>query len=257
MMAKYDGRFIWYELMTTDMKAAQAFYSEVIGWEVEPFEGAPMPYTLWKVAEQSVGGCMVLPEEARAAGALPHWEGYVQVEDVDAIVRQAEALGGKCVAPASDIPEVGRFATVADPQGAMLSVFKPAREGEMTVPDPLRPGDFSWHELATTDHSAGFGFYSALFGWELLEDMEMGEGMIYRLYGFGEEQLGGMYTQPAETKGPPGWLYYLKVEDVDAAVARIEASGGKVVMGPHEVPGGSRVAQALDPLGATFAVHGK
>ncbi|MDF1565120.1 MAG: VOC family protein [Deltaproteobacteria bacterium] len=254
-MAKLDGYFVWYELMTTDPGAAEAFYGEVIGWQVEPFQGAPMPYALWKVDGTSVGGCMQLPPEAQEAG--PHWIGFVQVDDIDASVAKAESLGGRCLVPAADIPEVGRFATLADPRGGTLSIFKPAKD-EMSVPDPARDGDFSWHEHGTDELASAFDFYAGLFGWSVAEDMDMGPGGIYRLYQVGEHQLGGFYQRgPGMPDMGHGFLYYIKVGDLDAALARVEKHGGTKVAGPMPVPGGSRIGLCRDPQGAAFALTGK
>lgn len=251
------GKFVWYELMTTDPEAAKAFYSDVVGWSTAPFEHAPgMDYTMWMKGEAPVGGLMELPEEVRKSGAPPHWMGYVAVPDVDATAARAQELGGTVHHGPADIPEVGRFAIIADPQGAVLAAFKGTQEMEGGDSEP-ESGDFSWHELATTDYEAALGYYSDLFGWEKQDAMDMGEAGMYQMYGRPGKMLGGMYNKTADMPGPPqpAWLYYVSVEDLDGSVKRIEEKGGKVVAGPMEVPGGSRIAIGLDPQGAAFALH--
>lgn len=248
------GRFVWYELMTTDPDAAREFYTDVVGWGTTPFEGAPMPYTMWTKSETPVGGLMELPEEARARGVQPHWEAYVAVPDVDATAARAEAAGARILMGPETLPEVGRMVIFADPQGAVIAAFRGAQEMPSADSEP-EPGDFSWRELATTDHEAAFDFYSDLFGWEKTDAMDMGEAGVYQMYGRDGTTLGGMYTKTAEMPGPPAWLYYVRVDDLDARVKKVEDGGGNVVNGPMEVPGGSRIAVCTDPQGAVFALH--
>src|SRR5512141_2021477 len=117
-----NGLFVWYEHLSKDVQAAIAFYSEVVGWKTQPFSG---DYTMWVGSEGPLGGVMKLPEEAAKQGAPPHWIGYVQVDDVDATAALARKLGGKIYKEPTDIPTVGRFSVLADPQGAAIAVFKP------------------------------------------------------------------------------------------------------------------------------------
>jgi predicted enzyme related to lactoylglutathione lyase len=254
MMASENlGRFLWYDLMTTDPAAAQDFYRSVTGWGTETFEGGPKPYEMWTRDGQPLGGLMQLPEEAVAAGAPPHWLAYIGTPDVDATSTRAAELGGAVIVPPTDIPTVGRFAVIADPDGAVFALFAPAMDAP---PHPGMPGvgEFSWHELMAGDYEKGFAFYRDLFGWKVHEDMDMGEYGIYRIYGGEGPPLGGIMTRPPEMP-VAAWLFYIRIGDLDAAVERVRAGGGQVVNGPMEVPGGGRIAQCADPQGAMFALH--
>ena len=155
-----NGRFVWYDLMTNDPEGAKRFYGELIGWKTSKWSGGD--YEMWSAGEQMIGGIMSLPPEAK--GAPPHWLGYVAVEDVDATARKAQELGGKVHHPATDIPNVGRFAVLADPQGATFAVYRSATGGE--APDREGMGHFSWAELNTTDWKSAWKFYSQLFPWK-------------------------------------------------------------------------------------------
>ena len=250
------GRFVWYEMLTVDKGPTINFYKEVVGWGTQNWEGGEQPYTMFTVGEAPVGGIMDLPEEARAGGAPPHWLAYVSTPDTDATVEQAKELGGQVLMEPVSIPEVGRIAVLRDPQGVVFGVFTaeanpPGREG------PPQVGEFSWHELATSDYEAGFDFYSALFGWKKTTAMDMGEMGVYQMYESGDHELGGMYNLLPETPAPPHWLLYAKVPDVDAAAETVKSRGGQVLNGPMDVPGGSgdRVVQCMDPQGAAFALH--
>ena len=194
---------------------------------------------------------MELPEMAREEGTPPNWITYVSTPDVDKTVARVKTLGGKVYHGPEDIPNVGRFAIVADPQGATFAVFK--GEGEQPATPEPGPGFFSWHELTTSDPSAAWRFYSELFGWQKTEAMDMGGGETYQMFGFGDgPSVGGMSRKEGV---PPHWLPYVIVSDVDAAAKQIQAGGGKIMLGPMEVPGGDRIAIGIDPQGAALGVH--
>lgn len=248
------GRFVWHELMVNDPDAAARFYPGITGWKVQPFEQDPS-YRLWTSGGLPMGGLMQLGAEARRRGTPPSWLMYVGTPDVDATVRQATALGARILKAPQDIP-VGRFAVLADPQGAVFALYKPT-EGP-TGSDDAALGDFSWHELATTDWNAAWGFYRALFGWEKRQSMDMGPAGTYWIFGRagGDTMLGGIYTKPPEVPAPR-WLSYVRVPSADTAAATVTRLGGRVVNGPMEVPGGDRIAMCFDPQGVAFAVHSR
>jgi predicted enzyme related to lactoylglutathione lyase len=246
--------FVWYELMTSDLDAAEAFYSAVVGWTPQPFHQADMRYTTMSAGDRMVAGLMSLPEEARAAGLRPSWVGYIGVDNVDAATEKLRQAGGIVHRPPADIPNVGRFSVVADPQGAMFMLFTPSGEGSSPAPAGT-PGDIGWRELYAADGVSAFDFYAGQFGWTKAEAMDMGPMGIYQLFAAGGEAIGGVMTKPQGIPAPV-WLYYFNVAAIDAAVARVTQSGGQVIMGPHQVPGGSWIVQCLDPQGAMFALVG-
>ncbi|MGB8326445.1 MAG: VOC family protein [Steroidobacteraceae bacterium] len=246
------GRFIWHGLMTHDTGAAANYYAKVAGWTSKPWEQDPN-YLFLMSSRGPVGGIMKLPPEV-PAGTRPHWMIYIGSPNVDETVAAAQRLGARLNKPATDITGVGRYAVLTDPQGAAFVVTTPA--GEAEVNDSMTPiGNFSWHELATTDYQAAFNFYRQLFGWEELQRMNMGPNGIYLIFGWGGKQRGGIYNKMTNMPGPPHWLPYAHVASADAAAERARAAGGRVVHGPTDVAGGDRIAQILDPHGAAFAVH--
>ncbi|NIQ59503.1 MAG: VOC family protein, partial [Gammaproteobacteria bacterium] len=225
--------FTWYDLMTTDVDGARDFYTKVLGWGIEMYEGADpdRPYPMW-VAEAPMGGVMELPEEAAAAGAPPHWLAYIGADDVGAAAARAEELGGR-IEHRQQIPDVGEFAVVSDPQGAVFAIYEPSGEPPEGTAWPPGTGQVSWHELATTDYEAAFDFYAELFGWEVNDEMDMGDGWMYRMFGkSGMAPFGGIFNKPPDVP-VPGWLYYVRVADLDAALDRVRQHGGAVVNGPQ------------------------
>ncbi|HEY2035538.1 MAG TPA: VOC family protein [Steroidobacteraceae bacterium] len=245
--AEIRGRFVWHELMTTDPQAAGAFYAKVLPWKTQP-SGMP-DYTLWVSGKTQTGGLMAQPESARQAGAPPSWLVYIGTPDVDATTAAAERLGGRVLRAPADIPNVGRFAVLSDPQGATFAVFTPGS----APASGGRASDFAWHELATSDQQGALTFYSELFGWVRGAAHDMGPAGTYQIIEHGGAPVGGVYKLMDASK-PPHWLTYIEVTSVDKAAAAAKAAGGRVTQGPMEVPGG-RIAQILDPQGGAFAVH--
>ena len=254
-MSDSQGNFVWYELMTSDVNGAIRFYKDVVGWGTQVFEGGETPYTLWTVGDSRIGGVLTLPAEVKKAGTPPHWIAYVSADDVDALTKKAESLGARTCVPPQDIPKVGRFSVIADPQGAVIALFMPKDRGMQRPAEPPTR-HFSWHELMADDPVAAFRFYSELFGWQKTDAVESPLG-TYQMYGKGGRTYGGIGKRPKEYPRPPHWLYYVKIEDLDAALERVKKNGGQVMHGPMVVPGGDRVAQCLDPQRAPFALHGR
>lgn len=255
-MSDFQGRFVWYELLTTDVAGAKAFYGDILGWT---FKDVPMPgmtYTLVEADGAQVAGLMDIPPDAKAMNVPPNWAGYVAVADVDASCAQLTTLGGKVVRPPEDIPGVGRFAIVTDPQGAHLALFRGDGEGPMD-PGGQLDGHVGWHELYTSDVEAGFAFYETMFGWRKDHVFDMGGDMgPYQIFAKGDVVLGGMMKRPPNLP-MSAWGYYFNVPDTFAAADKVKSLGGQVVHGPMEVPGGAWVFQSIDPQQAFVCFAGK
>jgi predicted enzyme related to lactoylglutathione lyase len=244
--------FVWYELMTTDLDAAETFYRAVVGWTAQDSGQPDMRYTIMSAGEKMVAGLMTLPPEVSEAGGRPAWLGYIGTPDVDAATAGVKRAGGAVHRPPADIPGVGRFSVVADPQGAVFMLFTP-NGGEASPVPPGTPGRVGWHELYAADWKTAFDFYAGQFGWTKDQAVDMGEMGIYQLFAAGGPAIGGMMNKP-DMVPMPAWLFYFNVDAADAAAARVTANGGQLLMGPMEVPGGSWILQAMDPQGAIFAL---
>ena len=223
-MPKTPSHFIWYELMTTDVDVATRFYGAVVGWTVKASSQPGMDYREWSIAGQAVGGLMTIPSDAGANGMRPMWVGYLNVPDVDSSSAAITAAGGAVHMPATDIPGVGRFAMVSDPQGAIFYVMTPL--GAVPSPSfaPGRVGHGGWNELHTSDWSAALAFYGEHFGFGKTEAMDMGPMGTYLLFNTGGDAVGGMVNSPDFPR--PMWLYYFNVDDINPAMTRVKAAGG-------------------------------
>jgi predicted enzyme related to lactoylglutathione lyase len=255
-MVNYHGRFVWYELTTSDVDAAKAFYTELLGWGTQDASMPDMAYTVFTVGRASVSGLLNLPEDAKKKGERPSWIGYVGVNDVDATADRAKQLGGAVQVPPTDIPNISRFSVVADPQTARLALLKWLQPGPEQTDEPGARGPVGWHELLAADWEEAWAFYGKLFGWQKAgtDTDPMG---TYQLFSAGGPTLGGMVTKPAKMLDP-FWLYYFNVGDIDAAVKRVQAGHGEILEGPLEVLGNDRwIVHCTDPQGAMFALVGK
>ena len=249
------GRPLWYELMTTDMKAAETFYHNVVGWKAEPFAGAGQPYTMFnRSGDVAIGGVLNRPAGVKAP---PFWAMYVGVPALEEAKAKIEGLGGKTHTDVISIPGVGRLQLMLDPQGAAFYIFEPA-QSEQRPETAAEVGEASWHELMTTDAPAAMKFYEQIFGWQPSESMDMGPLGQYQMFNRPHGMIGGVMNKPKEMANiPPNWQIYFRVPDVDAAAERVKANGGTIANGPMEVPGGDWVVNALDPQGAAFGMHSR
>ena len=249
-MSKSHGKFVWYDAMTSDLKAAETFYKAVIGWNMADAGMPDRKYTLLSAGPVMVGGLMPIPAGVEAK---PCWFGYIAVDDVDNYAARVVKAGGAIHREPTDIPNVGRFAMAADPHGAVFTLFKPNTMEQPAPVAPGTPGHIGWHELHAGHMESDFGFYAQLFGWTKTEAIDMGPMGTYQLFATGGAAVGGMMTKMPQMPHP-FWLYYFNVDAVGAAMERVAKAGGKLVMGPQEVPGGMWIAQFVDPQGAMFAV---
>ncbi len=266
MNMRYHGNPSWYELTTSngDLEAAEKFYAGILGWTFQDSGMEGFDYHLARSAGDMVAGVMQMP--ADEAKMPPFWMTYFAVEDADAFVAQARASGASLQRGPDDVPGTGRFALLADPQGAAFGVLQPdmgsmseadiakAQRGEGAF-EPMKPGRCNWNELMSTDPDAAFAFYSRLLGWTRGERIDMHEMGSYQLFQQQATDVGGMMglgDAPA-----PHWLPYFGVRGALCHIIdAIKATGGSVHHGPIKVPGGSYVAVAQDPQGAWFAVIG-
>ncbi len=261
-MTDLNGKFFWYELMTSDPKAALAFYGDVIGWTAQPFGGEQTddPYHVISGSAGPLGGVMAIPAEAKDCGMTPWWGGYIGSADVDADAARLTDAGGSVKRPPEDIEGVGRFAVIGDPGGATFMLLKGSSPEGMPPPPPMSPGHVGWHELISGDYDADLAFYTGQFGWTKGDAMDMGPMGTYQLLSQTggtsfDSMTGAIMPKPPEVPVPL-WLFYFIVGDIDVAHEKIKAGGGTVIHGPMEVPGGSWIIQGVDPQGATFAVVG-
>lgn len=257
-MTNRDGIPIWYELMTDAPDAAQDFYGAVMGWTFDkPQGGLERDYRTFAADGEGVGGVMRTPDHAKGRPAT--WDVYFGVADVDTMAAKVKKLGGTIHMEPQDIPGVGRFAFVEDPQGATFYLMRGDSDGDSTAFSPMKPGHCSWNELVTSDQMAALDFYGKLFGWKKTGAMPMGPNGDYTFVGQSDDDMIGAMMNAQEADKRPFWNFAFTVPDIDAAKAAVEKNGGTVTHGPIDLPGdeGDWLIQANDPHGAKVMFTGK
>lgn len=255
-MVSQEGMPIWFELTTPDRDKAQDFYEAVAGWRIAP---SPMPehggYRIADAADgESVAGLMTPPP---GMSGMPGWLLYLAADDVDAMAAQVQSLGGHLFFGPMDIPHVGRFAVVGDPQGIAFSIMKGA---SLAGSNAFRQASDSfghavWIELATPDPDAALAFYGTLFGWAKQGAMPMGTMGDYTFFGTEEFRPGAIMS--SQTTGAPArWNWYVNVPDIDAAIATATARDGTLLQGPDQIPGGAYSANIRDDQGFAIGLVG-
>jgi predicted enzyme related to lactoylglutathione lyase len=245
------GTPCWVELGgTPDFDAAEAFYRDLLGWEIPEQENSAQlgGYRRAKLNGRDVAGASPVMQDGQPC----EWNTYVSVEDADATMGKVRDAGGTVVVEPMDVMGMGKMAIFTDPTGATCGIWEPGTfvGAELVNED----GTFGWNELGTRDVAAAREFYGKVFGWTV-EEQEMPGMGTYHVWKDGEHVRGGMMdmTGMAPDDAPPNWLVYFTVPDADAAAETTKAAGGQVVNGPIDISVG-RMAVLADPQGAFFAV---
>jgi predicted enzyme related to lactoylglutathione lyase len=250
MAGKYThGRVVWRELLTNDVDKARAFYSELLNWKIEPGMdmGAGGTYFMIKSGGRDIGGMMKSPKEMKGAS---FWMSVVSVADVDAAAAAATKNGGKVLNPPVDMPNVGRYATIADADGAALSLLK-AATGDAVTSGPPKTSEFAWETLMTPDEARAKKFYGAVFGWKTMAGPG-GAGSVFSTNGERDGQVADIGK--AQNGVPPCWMTYVVVDKLEPTRDRVAKMGGKVMMPLIEVPTVGRIAMIADPTGGAIGL---
>ena len=230
----------WHELLAPDVEPAKTFYSSLFGWELEVWRPGTADYAMARVDGRNHAGFF-----AREVAA-PHWLVYFMVDDADATAARAVELGGRVARRAEDIPDVGRFVVLADPQGAIFAVIEPFE------PEERATGVFVVDELMTTNVEDAERFYGELFGWRAEPS---GDSHYVLFRGPGGEVVAGLMAKPEHVPAP-AWMTYIGVQEVDAAAELARGLGATVAVPPTTIAGGvGSFAVLIDPAGAPFGVY--
>jgi predicted enzyme related to lactoylglutathione lyase len=241
------GRFVWHELMTTDVERSVDFYSRLLGWRVEVTRKTGTPYRLIHCGRTALGGIT-------ETGASPRWLGHVSVADVDRSASQCLELGGATHVAPTDVPSVGRFAVLSDPLGATFAVFS-GPDSAASDPDAMAPGCVCWNELLTPDEIKAARFYGRLFGWTDAPQVIDSLG-AYHVQSLGDARVCGILKNPVETvKGTPdGWVVYFLAPELQSATEEATRLGARLFVSNLPIRDVGAFSMFADPAGAMFAL---
>lgn len=244
------SRFVWFDLMSTDRGASLAFFRDLLDWTPSATgAGSSGAYLTLSAGGVPFGGAVDMsPDE----GHPSHFIGYVACDDIDDVAARAHGLGGAVAYPPLDVPAVGRLAALSDPMGAPFSAMTPV-PGTPRAPESDVPvGCVAWSEVVSNDPRRIGDFYARLFGWTIRPQSGAGAEDC-TLLTHGGATVAGL-ARAVHDDLPSGWLFHLRVADIDSAVARVPDLGGTVLTGVVTIPQGRRCAVVREPSGATFAL---
>ncbi|MGI8961500.1 MAG: VOC family protein [Bryobacteraceae bacterium] len=243
------GAFCWFELATTDQAAAKRFYTSLFGWSFNDFPIGPNEqYTMFQLSGLDAGAAYTLKPEQQSP---PHWMVYVAVENADEAAGRAAELGGNLLAPAFDVMDVGRMAVIADPAGAVFSIWQPKKHKGVGITG--ENGTVCWVDLSTPDPATARRFYHDFFGWNFVEGEKDTSGYLHIKNH--EHFIGGV--PPASQRDPharPHWLIYFQVASCDASATKAKEHGAQILLQPTDLEDVGRFAILKDPQGAALAV---
>lgn len=240
------GAPCWIDLMTSDTDRVREFYGRVFGWDAtdpDPEFGGYLTFTLKDGTE--VAGCM---PGAPGTPLIDRWSVYLASSNAEKTTQAASAAGGQVVMPVMKVGDLGTFSIVADPDGAAISIWEPGKHPGFTVYQET--GTPGWFELQTRNFDTELRFYQDVFGWQT---RKMSESPALAVQQSGEEMLAGIIdaSDHLPDDAPASWAIYFAVDDTNASLETIKASGGRVIQEAYDTPYG-RLAAAADPAGAQF-----
>ncbi len=245
------GMLSWANLSTTDEKGALKFYSGLFGWKDDPRPMGPgQTYHMQNLKGRSAAALMQQMEDEAAMKLPSHWTVFFTVKNVDEAAERAGKAGGKLLQPPMDVFDVGRMATIQDPQGAVFALWQPMRHKGAGIMN--EPGAMTWGELLTTDAKAAAPFYEKPLG---VKAMPQPGAMAYTiLQAGGKDSVGVMNILPEMGPMPPNWMVYFEAADIDASVKKAQELGAKVMRPGTDIPTVGRFAVLQDPQGAFFCL---
>lgn len=249
---RLPGKFVWTDLVSPDLAAARRFYGELFGWSFVDHPGPRGPYAVAYAGGKPVAGIAERRGGPGVARPPSRWVAYLSVEDVAATSRLVEEKGGTALIPARSLLERGEMALLADPDGAPFGVI---RSSTGDPPDQLpEPGEWIWAVYQSPASERAAAFYQDVAGYEVVLDDRLASLPDYLLVAQGYARA-SLVEIPAEQAGlRPAWLYFVRVADVHATVARARELGGSVLVAPRPDLADGRLAVLKDPDGAAFGV---
>jgi predicted enzyme related to lactoylglutathione lyase len=242
------GKFIWADLFTTDPVAAAKFYTGLFGWTTNKIEQDGKTYTVFSNGKRPVAG--LAPRSSSNVKRSSRWIGYIAVKDISATLALVPIGGGQVRAPAREFPDRGWQAIIGDNEGCIVGVLQ-SSSGD-TADDEPKPGDLNWFELYVKDPQAVSVFYGQVFGYKVAPD-ERTERKNDFLLSSGDLARAGVAPLPDDgTKS--GWLAVVRVDNLDALLARVPALGGEVLVKPRPVAYESRFAIIADSTGGSIGL---
>ena len=252
----YPGKFVWADLLTSDQATAATFYTHLFGWTAATVdrsspEHGSLSFIVLSNAGRPVAGIALGPKRLRSE-TRGHWLGFVSVDDVTRSLALAVGGGGHVLSPEKVLPQRGTQAILTDQEGAILGIVH-SSSGD---PGEFRAevGDFTWAEVFARDTARAALFYRTVLGYGISLDSRADRNGAY-LFASGGYARASLAPLPTDRPGAhPAWLLFVRVANLDDAIARTAALGGRVLVEPRDISDSSRIAVIADPVGAAIGL---
>ena len=245
------GKVVFEELVTPDLAASKLFYAGLFGWSFRDLQAGATPYATASLDGRPVAG-LVQKDMPAGSHRQPEWLTFVAVRDADAARETAVRNGAKVLLEPRTIPDRGREAVFADPQGAVFAVL--ASSSGDPSDELAEPGEWIWSSLFTRDPDADAGFYQSLLDYEVFDLPSSGSDR-HLMLASEDYARASANTLPATAVGAhPHWIDYVRVDDVAKMVDKAVALGARVLVGTRLDRHGGHVAIVADPQGAVFGM---
>ena len=245
---RLPGKFVWADLVTDDLAAAQRFYGSLFGWK---FYSIHPGYVVAELEERVLAGILQRPKP-KDRPAQPRWIGFMSVASVERAGKAVVKAGGRVLAPKESLPRRGEQAIFADPEGAVFGVLR-SSSGD---PDDVlaAPGEWIWIQMLSRDGGAATSFYRAVAGYKVVENDTPGRASDFVLTSEGYARATIRTLRTTDQAVQATWLPFVRVTRVAEAVARVRELGGTIRFEPSPDVLQGRVAIVADPTGASIGI---
>lgn len=243
------GKFVWADLFTTNPTASIGFYTSVFGWTAETSIEDGRSRTLFLNSGHPVAGLVTRPRSH--SDAPSRWIGYIAVNNLETALRQAVKAGGSLRGPTRVVPDRGQQAIILDPEASVVGLVQ-SSTGEPEDREP-QAGEWNWFQLLQRNPKAGAAFYAEVFGYEVAPDERPGKPDHYFLSSGGQTRA-GVGPLPVRVDPQSGWLGIVRVDNLDATLAKALAHGGKLLVKPRDTASGNRFALLVDSTDGVVGV---
>jgi predicted enzyme related to lactoylglutathione lyase len=244
----HNGKVVWADLVTTDVRKAASFYQAVFDWV--PNYTSDSGYVELSHNGQVI--CSIVDyEDDKATARDSRWLISISVPDVDAALTKVRDNGGEVLESATDLPDRGRYSVVSDTQGAVFMLLRAT--GGDPIDDTPALNEWAWAELWTDDVTSAAGFYTAIADYDTLS--LPASGSRERLLLGTDGKARALVIELPWDDVEPNWIPYIPVEDIEATLQRISNAGGAILVKTDGDEGHERAAIVMDPSGGVFAIQ--
>lgn len=245
-----EGKVIWIDLFTADVKAATKFYTETFGWTSEEIKIREVEYILMRNFGRPVAG-LVHRKKVRGENAEGLWVAYLSVNSISKVIIASKGQGGRVLVEPGVLDGRGGHAVIADPEGSIIGILK-SMSGDPPDFQPI-PGDFAWSNLLSRNEDAAARFYSSVFNYDPIQADDPDKVNQYYLTSDDYARI-GIAALIDDDDATPGWIHFIRVKNLEKTLNKALGAGAQTLVGPTANLFDGRIAVIADPVGAALGL---